>query len=453
MRLEAASSESSVEADRREHDASVLRLRRVLAVGVVLWNAIGIPNDLVVTRTFDVSYREFLISRIVSTAAVVGGWLVLFFRPTPRAFRVAEATSFLGASMGLAALAHGVAGPTPIFLSCALLAQGIAVPRPWREGAVSLGLTWLGYPVGTLVLHVLTHRTAAQWDDPPHVVAYATHVFLALATAALAVIGGDAFSALRRQAREAQRVGSYRLRAKIGGGTMGEVWKAHHPGLGQEVAVKLGRDARASTRLALEAELLGAVTHPNVVRLLDRGRTEDGVPFYTMELLAGETLEARVARAGPLGEDEARGVGRDLCRALGAMHAAGIVHRDVKPANVVLATRDGALHATLVDFGVAARAGERSTVAVGSPRFMAPEQRAGAIDPRADVFSAAAVVVYALTGRSPLDGGGEPSVAAIPAALEAPAIPPPLRASLASALAADVASRTSSAAVLRDALG
>ena len=452
MRLEAASSESSAEADRREHEASVLRLRRVLAVGVVLWNAIGIPNDLVVTRTFDVSYREFLVSRIVSTAAVVGGWLVLFFRPSPRAFRIAEATSFLGASMGLAALAHGVAGPTPIFLSCALLAQGIAVPRPWREGAVSLGLTWLGYLVGTLVLHVLTHRTASEWSDPPHVVAYVTHVFLALATAALAVIGGDAFFALRRQAREAQRVGSYRLRAKIGGGAMGEVWKAHHPGLGQEVAVKLGRDGRASERIALEAELLGAVTHPNVVRLLDRGRTEDGVPFYTMELVAGETLEAKVTRDGPLSEGEARSIGRDLCRALAAIHAAGIVHRDVKPANVMLATRDGALHATLVDFGVAARRGPRTSVAVGSPRFMAPEQRAGAIDPRADVFSAAAVVFFALAGKSPLDAASEPSVAAIGPALETLDVPPALRASLATALAVDPEARTPSAAVLRDAL-
>jgi serine/threonine-protein kinase len=382
----------------------------------------------------------------------MGGWAVLFFRPSPRTFRVAEATAFFAASMGLAALEHGLYGPTPIFLSCTLLAQGIAVPRPWRQGIVSLGVTWLGFVIGLAATFLLTHRSEAQWHDPHAVLAQARNVFFALGTAAFAVISGDASFSLRRQAREAQRVGTYRLRAKLGGGAMGEVWKAHHPGLGQDVAVKLAKSERAAARLGLESDLLGAIAHPNVVRLLDRGRTDGGLPFYAMELAIGETLEARVSRDGPLSPAGAIAVARDLCRALSAVHAAGIVHRDVKPANVVIAAHGAELRATLVDFGVATRTGDRADVAIGSPRFMAPEQRAGAIDPRADVFACGAVLFYALAGRSPLDTGGEPSTDAIAPALASLDAPEALRMLLGRALAIDPAERLPTAAALRDAL-
>jgi serine/threonine-protein kinase len=448
LRIEAAPADASDAPDAREHRESVRRLRRVLGVGVILWNAVGIPNDVVVTDLFGVSYREFLISRIVSTACVMGGWAVLFFRPSPRTFRIAEAIAFFGATMGLAALEHGLRGPTPIFLSCTLLAQGIAVPRPWREGLVSLGLTWLGYVLGLGVTYVLTHRLESDWHDATSQIALVRHLFFALLTATFAVISGDASFALRRRAREAQRVGSYRLRERLGGGAMGEVWRAHHPGLGQDVAVKLAKDERAAARLAVEADLLAEIAHPNVVRLLDRGRTDAGLPFLAMELARGETLEARVAQGGPLAVEAALAVTRDLCRALAALHARGIVHRDVKPANVIVAERGGEVHATLIDFGVAARAGERATSAVGSPRFMAPEQRGGAIEPRADLFACAAVAFFALTGKSPLDTEGEPSTAAIGAALAAHEVPDAIR----RALALDPTARPESAAAMRDAL-
>jgi hypothetical protein len=450
--IEPAEARVSSEGDLREHEASVRRLRRVLGIGVVLWNVIGIPNDATVTETFGLSYREFLWARVLSTVLVVGGWLVFWTKPGPRVFRAAEATAFFGASMGLAGLQHGLLGPTPIFLSCTLLAQGIAVPRPWREGVVSLGLTWLGYPLGTLVLVMLTDRSASEWHDPAHVVAFAVHLFLAAATAAFAVIGGDAFHALRLRAREAQRVGSYRLRSRLGGGATGDVWRAHHPGLDQDVAVKLARGVDAAARLGEEAELLASVSHPNVVRLLDRGRTEARSPFYAMALVEGETLQARIERDGPVDAALARTIGQSLARGLAAVHQAGIVHRDVKPANVILRPDEHAGVATLVDFGAATRTTDRIDRPIGSPRFMAPEQRLGVVDPRADVFACAAVVFFALTGKSPLDTDGEPSALAIAPALDALVVDEPLRTALRAALAIDPDARTADAAALRDAL-
>ncbi|WP_053237804.1 serine/threonine-protein kinase [Sandaracinus amylolyticus] len=452
--------------DARAHDANVARLQRVLGLGLLLWNVVGIPNDVVVTETFGLSYTEFTIARVLATSIQLAGYVGFFLRPTPAQLRVYESLLFVGTSVGLAALNHGPGGPTPIFLSCTLLAQGITVPRPWRAGLVSLGATWLAYPIAFVVTEVLTHRNAAYYDDPGAWVPLALSLGFAALSGAFLVYGGESLWALRRRALEAQRVGRYRLRERLGGGGMGEVWLAQHPGLGRPVALKLAR-GDAGARLANEIDILASLSHPGTVRLVDRGRTEDGRLYCAMEHVAGSTLAEVVEREGPMSIARVLYVGRQIARALAEAHAAGIVHRDVKPENVMLSSSPADPdRVKLIDFGLALRIGAgsepriestRAARIAGSPRYMAPEQRQGAsLDARADVFALGAVLFHALTGRSPLDVDGAVSMRALmddPTLVRAlPDVPDDARAVLARCLAIEPTDRLPDASAVAEAL-
>ncbi len=400
--------------DDREVRASIRRLRTVLGVGLLLWNLIGVPNDLQVTQTFGLPYAEFTWARVISSAVQLAGWSLLFVPGLGRrGLRAAETICFVGTSAGLAALNHGIAGPTPLFLSCALLAQGASVPRPWREGLASLGLTLVTYPLTVLLVDAITHRNAGQWGDPSMRFAFLDGLFHASCTLVFVVVAGDALHGLRRRALTAERIGRYRLVERLGGGAMGEVWRARHPGLEQDVALKLATSAAAEGRLVEEAAILAELTHPSTVRLVDRGRDSDGRFYFAMELLRGETLAACVARSGPLDPSRTREIGVALCHALSEAHGRGVVHRDLKPENVMIC--EGGF-VKLLDFGVASRLERprRNEGIVGSPRFMSPEQRRDApLDVRADVFGVGAVLAFARTGRSPLDGEDGPDVRAL----------------------------------------
>lgn len=188
----------------------------------------------------------------------------------------------------------------------------------------------------------------------------------------------------------------------LGRGGMGVVVLARDLQLGREVAVKVlarerGCDDRTRLRLAREARLLATLDHPSIVRVFDVA--PDG-EYIVMERVRGESLAQRLRQHGRLPPEEVRRVGASLLAALATTHDAGIVHRDVKPANVLFDER-GAL--TLVDFGIAFDAGCRVTstaAVVGTPCYMPPEQLRGAnVDARADVYAAGATLFEAATGR------------------------------------------------------
>ncbi len=194
-------------------------------------------------------------------------------------------------------------------------------------------------------------------------------------------------------------------------GGMGIVFRARdlrHGG--QLVAVKTLIDASPAyaERFEREASLLARLEHPAVVRYVAHGRAEQGEPYLVMQWLEGEDLAERLAR-GPLEESEARDLVARLGDALGEAHALGIVHRDVKPSNVILHDNDVA-RAMLIDFGVAV--GDRSTrhtrtgLIVGTPGYMAPEQARASrdVDARADVYALGCVLFECLTGRPPFAG-------------------------------------------------
>jgi serine/threonine protein kinase len=199
---------------------------------------------------------------------------------------------------------------------------------------------------------------------------------------------------------------SWRLDALIGVGGWAEVYAATHKS-GRRAAFKvlhaeLALDPDVRARFIREVELARRIAHPACVVVEGASKTDDGIPLLVMELLEGETLEARCARRGRLAPREAFVLADQLLDFLAACHAAGIVHRDLKPSNVFF-TRDGATK--VLDLGIARDATHARTarrVALGTPLFMAPEQarpRPGGLDGRADLFSLGAMLFSMLSGR------------------------------------------------------
>jgi len=212
--------------------------------------------------------------------------------------------------------------------------------------------------------------------------------------------------------------GRYRLVERLGGGGMGDVWRAEQVALDREVALKVVRsdfgDPReeARERFRREAALAAKVEHRNVVHILDYGTDEDGTQYLVMPLLRGQSLQTRLQdRAAPVGVGELLRWLRGILSGLAAIHDRDIVHRDLKPANVFLARDDDGVIPKLLDFGISrpATAGATMTgpgASVGTPQYMAPEQfeAASKVDSRADVWGAGAILYEALTGRRPYEG-------------------------------------------------
>jgi len=207
-------------------------------------------------------------------------------------------------------------------------------------------------------------------------------------------------------------------------GGMGRVFRAFDAETNEVVALKVldaqgseGARSRALERFAREARLLAQIRHPGVVRFVAFGTTARGEPYLAMEWLEGETLAARLAR-GPLSVEETLVLTRRLASALASAHEAGVVHRDVKPSNVLLVGGE-VDHAKIIDFGIARFAPLATDVTrpggvLGTPGYMAPEQARALreIDPRADVYALGCVLFRCLTGRLPFEGDDALSVLA-----------------------------------------
>ena len=208
--------------------------------------------------------------------------------------------------------------------------------------------------------------------------------------------------------------GRYRLGALLGRGGMGRVWYAEDEVLRRPVALKqvvlsglASDDARASA--LNEARAAARLVHIGAVSVHDLVEDPDGSPWIVMELLSGRTLAEALDAAGPLPIAEVTRIGRHLLDVLEAVHQAGLIHRDVKPANVFLCD-DGRV--VLTDFGIAQAVDDESTLSAeglaGSPAYMSPERARGEeIGPSFDLFSLGATLFAAVEGRSPF-GKGDP---------------------------------------------
>jgi|JI10StandDraft_1071094.scaffolds.fasta_scaffold06297_8 tRNA A-37 threonylcarbamoyl transferase component Bud32/uncharacterized membrane protein YgcG len=224
-------------------------------------------------------------------------------------------------------------------------------------------------------------------------------------------------------------LGRYTILRKIGQGGMGVVYEATHTLIGKRVAVKVlldkyARKEQIVARLEQEARLASAIGHEHIIDITDFGQTDDGRTFVVMEFLEGESLGEILAREGPLPEERILGIAIQVAGALGAAHAKGIVHRDVKPENVFVLRRKDRDFVKVVDFGIskslrASDTGDdesprltQTGMVLGTPLYMSPEQARGdeALDHRIDLYALGVILYEIATGRVPFTGANYLSI-------------------------------------------
>jgi serine/threonine-protein kinase len=299
----------------------------------------------------------------------------------------------------------------------AIANYGVLVPDDWRRVLAAVAGMALISLATIVAAGIVNAEVRGHW---PFLLTWsAVTLSIGVVTATNASFQ---ITALRREASEAHRLGQYQLKQRLGAGGMGEVYLAEHRLLKRPCAVKLihpeiADEAEVLRRFEREVRATAQLTHPNTVEIYDYGHAEDGTFYYVMEYLPGLDLDDLVTRYGPVSPARAVHFLRQLCGALQEAHAAGLVHRDLKPGNV-LVCRHGGVHdvAKLLDFGLVRVGGAgdddptrltaRGAV-LGTPAYMAPEQarRAEAADARSDLYSLGALGYFLLAGRPPFQGG------------------------------------------------
>jgi serine/threonine-protein kinase len=305
-----------------------------------------------------------------------------------------------------------------------LLSAMIVPSTPRRMLAAALVSASLG-PVGVWLAHL-------RGVDTPSVVNTLLMYMPSYSCAVAAVVPAQMFQKMGRRLKEARDLGSYELVERLGEGGMGEVWLARHRLLARPAAIKLvrpsmlsaGGEAEARTtlrRFEHEAQATAALTSPHTIRVFDFGITDEGSFYYVMELLTGRDMASLVAEFGPLPSSRVIFLLQQVCHSLAEAHSRGLVHRDVKPANIFVC-RMGLEHdfVKVLDFGLVQVAAPdpthdltRSLAAlegvVGTPAFMAPEMIVGQkkVDHRADIYALGCVAHFLLTGEPVFQRGSQ----------------------------------------------
>jgi serine/threonine-protein kinase len=300
-----------------------------------------------------------------------------------------------------------------------IMVYGVFVPNTWQRTLRIVGTTALvvvAVDVATWGMH------APRVDETAFAPALMTFLtlFMSIGTS---VFGSFKISSLQEEAFEARQqmrdLGQYHLKKLLGTGGMGEVYLAEHRLLKRPCAVKLIRPERASdpqilARFEREVQATARLSHPNTVEVYDYGRTDDGTFYYVMEYLDGVGLDELVKRHGPLPPGRAVHIARQLCGALREAHIEGLIHRDIKPGNVLVCRQAGVCDvAKLVDFGLVHNFDEDSGSSkltreghiVGTPDYMSPEQanHPDSLDHRTDIYSLGGLIYFMLTGRPPFE--------------------------------------------------
>ena len=359
-------------------------------------------------------------------------WLVVGrTRPTLRALGALDAVSFIVAGGFLSLMTIEDEGQIlQVLLALTVTVMVRAILMPSRPGRTLLLSALVFAP--TVVVCIARHHPTAFLPgfSPGYQKLHMTlnTVLWSVLGTTLATIVSRVLYGLRRQVAEASELGQYLLEEKIGGGGMGEVWRARHRLLIRPAAIKLIRQRALGTmsgdpellvrRFEREARATAALTSPHTVQLYDFGATEDGRLYYVMELLDGLDLDTLVRQYGPLPAERVVHILRQVCSSLQDAHSNGLVHRDIKPANVVV-SRAGTTFdfAKVLDFGLVkldtARKAEDDAVKLstegstsGTPAFMAPEVVLGVADTdhRVDLYALGCVGYWLLTAKLIFEG-------------------------------------------------
>jgi serine/threonine-protein kinase len=312
-----------------------------------------------------------------------------------------------------------------------LIAYGLIIPNTARRAAIVTGMIMVVAITSMLCLWLRLEL------KPGQLASCVTPMVIYMSGAAVfTVYASNRFEAGRRAIAEVRKLGQYQLGRRLGGGGMGEVFLAEHRLLKRSCAIKLIRpekstDATFVRRFEREVQAVTRLTHPSTVQVYDYGRAEDGALFYVMEYLPGLTLDQLVQQAGPLPPGRVVHILRQICGALAEAHASGLVHRDVKPGNVMVCQLGGRADvAKLFDFGLVAEPESQDTRItqagaglLGTPAYMSPEQARGeSVGLASDLYSLGAVGYFLLTGRSPFSGSN--ALELLHAHQSSPVIPP-----------------------------
>ena len=361
-------------------------------------------------------------------------WLLISrARPSLWGLGALDVVSFVAAGVFLSLMTiqeEGQILQTLLALMVTVMLRAILMPsRPWR----TLLLSALVF-IPTVVVCIARHHPTAFLPgfSPAYQKLQMTlnTVLWSILGTTLATVASRVLYGLRRQVAEASELGQYLLEERIGGGGMGEVWRARHRLLIRPAAIKLIRQQALGAmagggdpellvrRFEREARATAALTSPHTVQLYDFGVTEDGRLYYVMELLDGLDLDTLVRQHGPLPAERVVHLLRQVCSALADAHANGLVHRDIKPANVVV-SRAGTTFdfVKVLDFGLvkldSPRGAGKDAINLsgedswsGTPGYMAPEVVLGAADTdhRVDLYALGCVAYWLLTGRMVFEG-------------------------------------------------
>jgi eukaryotic-like serine/threonine-protein kinase len=395
--------------------------RRSIAVAIGMWSAFGLVDVAVVRYVHAGVLAHFIAARVAVLVVLLLVLLRMHRRPVPSEWTltVADLLTYNAGAVGIAVMCiefRGLASPYVPGVCLALLSRSVTAQDPWKRGLAMTGIPVASFFAVLLGSAAFSPRIAAQLHDPAAITTLLINTSYVLGTYIFLVGGGHIVWSLRRQVFEARNLGRYRLKRRIAAGGMGDVWAAYHPGLKRDVAVKILRpeqrekSASALARFEREVRATAELMHPNTVRVFDYGTTEDGLWYYVMELLEGETLDAHVSRLGPLAPARAVHIAGQAARALAEAHERGIVHRDIKPENLFLTSMGGEHDfVKVIDFGIAKVQSSNSTMTetgwvLGTPAYMSPEVAMGeAADARSDVYALGAVLHFLLCGQAPFE--------------------------------------------------
>jgi hypothetical protein len=403
----------------REHQDGVRRLRSAVGVGALIWPAIGLV-DWFVSHGDPALLHWLLAVRAAGWPLIVGVWIVLATARnlSPLAVRLLDGVVFNVSCVFVGAMClrfGGIESRYSTGLLLVILVRATSNAEPWRRGLPMYLFMWFTFPAFMWSASLVDPAIAAQFGKPASLTVFGMQNFFILCGTIIGVACGDAVWRARHEAYEARHIGRYRLKERIGRGGMGEVWLAHHLGLRQDVALKVltyrNNDADdALARFEREVRAITRLTHPNTVRILDFGATPDGIWFYAMELLQGCDLAALVEREGALDASRALGLIEQASHALAEAHRSGVIHRDIKPGNIFVATVAGQPDfVKVLDFGIVKLMHDpartqltRDGSLLGTPRYMAPEALAGGdADARSDVYALGCVLYELLAGVPP----------------------------------------------------
>jgi hypothetical protein len=423
--------------DRALRQARLSSFGRALALMILGFVALNFSLSLWLGRP---SFNRSSVPLLVASAAFAALWLLLRRAArSPRFVRTVElSTLFVGtaAFSSMALVMDLTSSPDMIvrtLLTYMLLVYAVYVPSTARH-------TLLVASLMTLPLLGSVFLAFRAWDpalhDPPAAIwpkgevgdmAYPA-TFVSAFLWAVVVVMAAAFSqtiyGLRKAVSDVRRLGQYTLEEKLGEGGMGVVYRASHGMLRRPTAIKLLKPDRDGTealaRFEREVRRTAMLTHPNTVTVFDYGRTTDGVFYYAMELLEGATLDEIVEIDGPQPVERVIHILDQVAGSLAEAHEAGLIHRDVKPGNILVVDRGGIADLVKVvdfglvkDVGIGLRDGEPPEPALsmvdtitGTPLYMAPEMVTApeTADARADLYALGAVGYWLLTGTHVFDG-------------------------------------------------